>query len=106
MGHGSFSFHEDPSSRALDPLTIYAEGCAKESEVRIPVKLGAGGYKMDVVRACHKCREYVPVIDTVEGQRRVKAFEATHRGHPIGMVAFDEVGSYSDASAKLTSVES
>ncbi len=60
---------------------------------------------MDVARACHKCKEYVQVFDTVEGQQRVRAFEAGHKGHPLGTVSLDEVMSYANVDAKFTKVE-
>ncbi len=60
---------------------------------------------MDVVRSCHGCKEYVQVVDTVEGQRCVRAFEASHKGHPLGTVPLDEVTSYANVDAKFTKVE-
>ncbi len=49
---------------------------------------------MDVVRACHKCKLYVQMDESLEGKKRVKAFDINHRGHPLGMVNQDEVESY------------
>ncbi len=55
---------------------------------------------MDVVRACHQCKEYVQVFDDFESQVRVRAFERDHKGHPVGTVSLGEVESYTDATSK------
>jgi len=48
-----------------------------------------------IVRACHKCREYVHInpVDP-NNQRLIKIFESNHAGHPIVSVNLSEVKDY------------
>ncbi|HMF33001.1 MAG TPA: hypothetical protein VKK79_16375 [Candidatus Lokiarchaeia archaeon] len=48
----------------------------------------------DVVRACHKCREYVPIGDSYPEQAAVRAFDGNHAMHPVQTVADSEVRTY------------
>jgi len=48
-----------------------------------------------IVRACHKCREYVQINPAdPNNQRLIRIFESDHAGHPIVSVALSEVKDY------------
>jgi len=48
-----------------------------------------------IVRACHKCREYVHINPAdPNNQQLIKIFESDHAGHPIVSVALSEIKDY------------
>ncbi len=57
---------------------------------------------MGTVEACHKCKKFINVDDSYEGQMGTFLFERDHRGHMMGHIDSAEVGSYQDVSDKYS----
>ncbi len=55
---------------------------------------------MGTVFACHRCKIFINVDESYEGQMGTFLFERDHQGHPVGNIDQAEVGSYTDMTYK------
>ncbi len=55
---------------------------------------------MGTVVACHKCKIFIQVDESYEGQMGTYLFERDHKGHAVGNIDLAEVGAYTDMTSK------
>ncbi|MFX1294374.1 MAG: hypothetical protein ACFFD2_05910 [Promethearchaeota archaeon] len=47
-----------------------------------------------MVKACHKCKQYIELGNTYESMQKEHDFDQKHRGHPLQVVRLSEIQNY------------
>ena len=56
-----------------------------------------------LVRACHKCKTYIDIVETYDGQQFVRQFEKDHRGHPLSTLNIEDLPQYVEEKLQANS---
>ncbi|MHA1819785.1 MAG: hypothetical protein ACTSU2_09900 [Promethearchaeota archaeon] len=59
---------------------------------------------MTICRLCIKCKEYIFLDETYQGQLKRDAFEKDHDKHPLITVNYEEVKDFQDVNSKYAPI--